>query len=160
MAKSNRKCILCGTEYTYCSGCQKDKSKPLWMGEFHEENCKIIFKTCVSFYMQHITKDQAKEILSKCDLSKQSTFTPTVQNQLAVIFAEDPKPVVEKIEKEPVPTVAPKTVKAPAIKTEKAVKAPAAPKAAKTPVVDKTETIIAPEKAETIHEVVTETEEK
>ena len=159
MGRRTRECYLCGEKYHYCPTCSQDKGKPTWMIEFHEENCKTVFQICTDFNMKFLTKDEAKESLSKCNLSNKSNFRASVQNTLATIFAEDPKPVVEKNEKEPAPA-APKTVKAPAIKVEKAVKAPVAPKAAKTPVVEKTETIIAPEKAETIHEVVTETEEK
>lgn len=154
-----RTCLLCETSYQYCSGCSQDKSKPGWMAQFHEENCKNIFQICTNFNMKFLTKKEAQEALLKCDLSNKSKFKDYVQNDLENILAEDPKPVVEKIEKEPAPAV-PKTVKAPAIKVEKAVKAPVATKATKTPVVEKTETIIAPEKAETIHEVINKTEEK
>lgn len=149
MAKKNRKCLLCGTEYTYCSGCQKDQSKPAWMAEFHEENCKTIFKTCVSFYMNHLTKSQAKEILSNCDLSQKSTFTSSVQSQLAEIFAEYEKVV----EKKP-------TAKKPAPVAPKAAKTPVVEKTEITPIIEKIETTPAPEKAEIAHEVVNKTEEK
>lgn len=155
MAKKYRKCLLCEQEYLYCSGCSHDKTKPTWMAEFHEENCKNIFQTCTDFNMKFLTKDEAKKTLSKCDLTNKANFKPSVQNTIAIILAEPKKPAEEKI--------------APAPAVKKVAKAPVAPKAAKTPVVEKTEitpiiekieTIPAPKKAEPAHEVVTETEEK
>ena len=141
MGRRARECYLCGEKYHYCPTCSQDKSKPTWMAEFHEENCKTIFQACTDFNMKFLTKDAAKEVLSKCDISNKSNFRASVQKTLTNIFAEDEKPAEKevKVEKKPAPAV------------QKAAKAPVAPKAAKTPVVEKTEIA---------HEVVTETEEK
>ena len=157
MASKYRTCLLCGKEYLYCNTCAKDKTKPAWMSEFHEENCKTLFQICTDFNMKFLTKDEAKKELLKCDISNKEKFIVSVQNTTAKILAGPAEPVEEKIEKAPV--------------AKKAAKAPVAPKAAKTPVVEKTETtpiikkieiIPVPEKTEitTEHEVVTETEEK
>ena len=150
MAKKYRKCLLCEKEYLYCSGCAHDKTKPTWMSEFHEENCKTIFQACTDFNMKFLTKDAAKEVLSKCDLSNKSNFRASVQKTLTNIFAEDEKPAEKevKVEKKPAPAV------------QKAAKAPVAPKAAKTPVVEKTEIAIVPEKTEVSSEVVNKTEDE
>ena len=147
-----RTCLLCETSYKYCSGCSQDKKQPGWMAQFHEENCKNIFQICTNFNMKFLTKKEAQEALLKCDLSNKLKFKDYVQKDLENIFAEDEKPIEKKlVENKPAPTITPKTVKAPAIKTEKAAKAPVAPKAAKTPVVEKTEPV---------HEVVNKTAEK
>lgn len=132
MGRRTRECYLCGEKYSYCPTCSQDKVKPTWMVEFHNENCKTIFDICTRFNMKLLTKDEAKEALSKCDLSNKAGFKDYAQKDIANIFAEPAK----------------------------TVKAPVAPKAAKTPVVEKTETIIAPEKAEVSSEVVNKTEEK
>ena len=116
MGRRTRECYLCGEKYNYCPTCSQDKSKPTWMIEFHEENCKTIFQACTDFNMKFLTKDEVKEVLSKCNLTNKASFRTSVQNTLAAIFAEEKKPDVEKSEKKPV-----------------------APKAAKTPVVEKTE---------------------
>ena len=116
MGRRSRECYLCGAKYSYCPTCSQDKMKPTWMTEFHEENCKTIFQTCTDFNMKLLTKDEAKNVLSSCDLSNKENFRPSVQKTLATIFMEEKKPV-----------------------SEKPAKAPVAPKAAKTPVVEKTE---------------------
>lgn len=140
MGRRTRECYLCGEKYHYCPTCTQDKSKPTWMVEFHEENCKTIFQLCTDFNMKFLTKDEAKKALSKCNLSNKASFRASVQKTIATIFTEDEKPVEKKLaEKKPAPAV------------QKAVKAPVAPKAVKTPVVEKTEPV---------HEVVDKTEEK
>ena len=68
--KNNRKCVLCGKEYSYCgSGCRGDASKPTWMKLYHSENCRNIFNTLNDFNFKLITKAEAKERLSVCDLT-------------------------------------------------------------------------------------------
>lgn len=108
MAKS-RKCYLCGEKYQYCNTCSQDKNKPAWMAEFHDENCKTIFDICTRFNMKLLTKDEAKEALSKCDFSNKSNFKDYAQKDIDNIFVEDKKPAVEKAVKAP---VAPKAAKA------------------------------------------------
>lgn len=115
MGRRTRECYLCGETYNYCPTCSQDKVKPTWMVEFHNENCKTIFDICTRFNMKLLTKDEAKEALSKCDLSNKANFKDYAQKDIANIFAEDKKAAVEKTAK--------------------------APKAAKTPVVEKTETV-------------------
>ena len=117
MGRRTRECYLCGEKYSYCPTCSQDKSKPTWMIEFHEENCKTIFQACTDFNMKFLTKDEAKEVLSKCNLTNKTSFRTSVQNTLTAIFTEEKKPAAEKVEKKSV-----------------------APKAAKTPVVEKTTT--------------------
>ena len=68
MNKFNRKCIVCGREYSYCPDCSKDKDKPTWMNSYDTENCHTIFETLVSYNFKHITATQAKEIFDGCDL--------------------------------------------------------------------------------------------
>lgn len=64
-----RKCILCGKEYKYCKNCQSDYKKELWHSLYDTENCKDISKTLTDYKFDRITKDEAREILSKCDLT-------------------------------------------------------------------------------------------
>ena len=65
------------------------------MNSFHDENCKNIFETCTNYNFKLITKEQAKEALSKCDLSNRKNFSACVQRDLNTILAES-KPSVEK----------------------------------------------------------------
>lgn len=89
MGRRTRECLLCGTKYEYCPTCSQDKMKPIWMTEFHNENCKSIFDICTRFNMQMFTKAEAKAALEKCDLSNKVNFKSYVQRDLENIFAED-----------------------------------------------------------------------
>ena len=68
--KNNRKCILCGTEYSYCgSGCRGDAGKPTWMKLYCSDNCRNIFTALNNYNFNLIDKTQAHELLAACDLS-------------------------------------------------------------------------------------------
>ena len=97
MARRDRKCYLCGEGYKYCPTCSQDRMKPSWMAKFHEENCKNIFNICTKFNLGMITKKEAQQALSVCNLSDKANFKPYVQQDLVNIFAEDPKPVVKPV---------------------------------------------------------------
>ena len=90
-----RKCLCCGTSYSYCNNCWDYRHLPAWMNSFHDENCKNIFEICTDYNLKLLTKDQAKSALSKCDLSNRDSFSDCVQRDLNVILVED-KPVVEE----------------------------------------------------------------
>lgn len=64
-----RKCILCGSEYTYCKSCPKDIKKETWHTLYDTENCKNISQALTNYNLKQITKEDAREILSTCDLS-------------------------------------------------------------------------------------------
>lgn len=96
MAKRSRECYLCGEKYQYCSSCSQDRMKPSWMAEFHEENCKNIFDICTRFNMGMISKEDAQNALSVCDLSNKENFKYYVKRDIANIFA---KPAVSKAAK-------------------------------------------------------------
>ena len=66
--KMNRKCIMCGAEYSYCPKCGKDVDKPTWMNLFNDENCNEIYTIVTQFRDGYIDKDVAVERLSKCDI--------------------------------------------------------------------------------------------
>lgn len=93
MAKKNRKCITCGTAYSYCPNC--NRKAPYWMAEFHEENCKNIFQICTEYNVGLKTKEQAKEALNACDLSNKENFAECLKRDFENIFAEDKPAMVE-----------------------------------------------------------------
>ena len=99
MGRKTRECYLCGKIYQYCPTCSQDRMKPSWMAEFHEENCKNIFDICTKFNLGMITKKEAQQALSVCNLSDKANFKPYVLQDLVNIFAEDPKPVVKPVAK-------------------------------------------------------------
>ena len=91
MARRSRECYLCGTQYKFCGSCTNDRVKPAWMAEFHEENCKNIFDICTRYNLQMLSKEEAQAALNECDLSNKENFKDYVQQDIANIFAEEPK---------------------------------------------------------------------
>lgn len=91
MARRERKCYLCGAEYKYCPTCYQDRMKPYYMSEFHSEDCKNIFDICTRFNMGLMSKTEAQEALSTCDLTNKKNFKSYVQTDLENIFAAEPK---------------------------------------------------------------------
>ena len=98
MARRDRKCLCCGTEYKYCYTCGIDRLKPTWMTEFCSEVCKELFETATKYNLQKLTKAEAKEIIEKLELKERSEYVECVQKDLEVIMAPEmveEKPVVE-----------------------------------------------------------------
>ena len=69
MAMLNRKCIICGTRYSYCPHCSEDANKPTWMAIFCGENCKDIYTTLDDFRDGRMSKEDAQVVLNGLDLS-------------------------------------------------------------------------------------------
>ena len=108
MARRDRKCLCCGTKYSYCPTCSVDKTKPTWMTEFCSESCKELFETATKYNLKKLTKDEAKEVIEKLELKEKSAYVECVQKDLENILAEEPAVVEEtaeeevKVEEEPV----------------------------------------------------------
>lgn len=102
--KYERKCLCCGASYSYCNNCYDFRNYPLWMNSFHDENCKNIFETCTNYNFKLITKEQAKEALSKYDLSNRANFSACVKRDLNVILEENKSSVEKKdfVKNEPI----------------------------------------------------------
>lgn len=96
MGKKNKKCILCGKQYTYCPTCQQDKDKPVWMNIYCSENCKNIFDGSTDYKAGEITEDQYKDILSKADLSRKNEFKDSVRKTIDELMSGK----VDKVEVE------------------------------------------------------------
>ena len=102
--KYERKCLCCGASYSSCNNCYDFRNYPLWMNSFHDENCKNIFETCTNYNFKLITKEQAKEALSKYDLSNRANFSACVKRDLNTILAENKSSVEKKdfVKNEPI----------------------------------------------------------
>lgn len=97
-----RKCVLCGKEYKFCPTCNNDKHKPLWHKLYHDENCKNIFDALNNYNFELATKEETKEMLSKCDLTLE--LSEHYRNEINAIMAEPKKSKQSKkveIEEEP-----------------------------------------------------------
>ena len=91
-----RKCILCGKKYEYCPGCPRDAKKETWYAIYDNENCKNISKALTDYNLNQITKDEAREALSKCDLSIQ--LDDHYRNEIDVIMAKPKRGMRTKIQ--------------------------------------------------------------
>ena len=59
--KNNKKCILCGKTYTYCSRCEEFDHLPRWMEIYCSDNCRTIFNTLIEYNAKNITAKEAAE---------------------------------------------------------------------------------------------------
>ena len=96
-----RKCIVCGKEYSYCRSCSKDAKKETWYALYDNENCKNISQALTDYDFNRITQEEAKELLSKCDLSIK--VREYYQNILETIMAKPKRglrakmPVIDEV---------------------------------------------------------------
>ena len=72
--RNNKKCIVCGTAYTFCNNCGDYSHLPRWKAIYHEENCKNIFEVASDYLAGDITKDEALEKFDACDLANKNNF--------------------------------------------------------------------------------------
>lgn len=94
MVRNNKTCILCGNKYSYCSGCAEFDHLPRWMECYCSENCKDIFNILSSYNMNHKTKEEAKALFEKCDLTMTDTYSEFNKNCINSIMADETiKPV-------------------------------------------------------------------
>lgn len=94
MKTNNKKCILCGKTYTYCSRCEEFDHLPRWMEIYCGDNCHIIFNTLTSYNSKTISIVEAAKILDKCDLSGVDKFHEFNQGLVKKIL--DSKNKIEK----------------------------------------------------------------
>ena len=107
MGKLNRTCMVCKMQYYHCYSCPSDLQNPSWKSIFDNENCKDIFNILSRHGQGKITDEEAKELLSKCDLTKKDTFAENIKNHINQIFGVEIVNEIkeEKIEKEVVEPV-------------------------------------------------------
>lgn len=95
--KNNRKCICCEKEYSYCPNCNDFAHLPSWMTIYHDSNCKEICDAIKSYGFNYITKEQAKDLLDKCDLTNKKMFKQSIQNKIDEIYTETNTNIMEDI---------------------------------------------------------------
>nr|WP_270248912.1 hypothetical protein [Coprococcus catus] len=99
MAKLNRKCIICGTRYSYCPHCSEDANKPTWMAIFCGENCKDIYTTLDDFRDGRISREDAQIVLNGLDLSPIEKLPKNFQEIFnEIIVKKDIEAMAETVE--------------------------------------------------------------
>ena len=93
--KNNRICCICGKEYHFCPTCSEDYNKPTWYAIFDTERCHDIYEICTNYRDGIITIENAKERLSKFDLSDLENFAEATKNQIKEIlsYKDETKPM-------------------------------------------------------------------
>lgn len=110
--KNNRKCIICGKEYSYCPVCGQDLKKPSWFTIFCGDNCNSIYETVTTYRDGGCTIETARDVLKSLDLSviDNDGFNATTKNQIKeILYVNESKdevvnelPVEESVIDEPV----------------------------------------------------------
>lgn len=89
MKKNNRKCIICGKEYSFCPNCNDDAGKPYWYINYCDENCKKIYEACAGFSAKQYDKKATAQRLKNCDLSNMDHFDDTIKEIINVVMKEE-----------------------------------------------------------------------
>ena len=80
MKKDNKKCIVCGKVYTFCTGCREFDKYPRWMAIFHNENCKELYDIANDYLAKSVPVEELKERLENCDLSYRENLHHIIKN--------------------------------------------------------------------------------
>ena len=93
MASKNRKCLSCGTKYSYCPSCSRVNAlEPSWKSEFCSDTCMTLWTTLTKYGMKFLTKDEAKAIILGLDLDPIDTYAFCVKRDYAKVMEEEKRP--------------------------------------------------------------------
>lgn len=95
MAKNNKKCIICGKEYSYCPTCASSRTMPTWMVVFDKDRCNELYKICTSVRDGKIDKMEARKRLEVLDLSDLETLHEVTKERVKEIMKEN---IVSKVD--------------------------------------------------------------
>lgn len=86
---NNRICLACGKSYEYCGSCPSSLNLPVWKNLFDTENCKTVFETTSDYAQNVISKEKAKEKISKCNILDIKKYKPQVRNLIEEITKDN-----------------------------------------------------------------------
>lgn len=98
MAKNNRVCKVCGSEYNFCPTCAGVTATEKYRTMFCSKNCRDVFHTISRYFVKDVTKDEAKEILNSLDLSKRYKFNVSIKADIDEIIGANKKQFKKKEE--------------------------------------------------------------
>lgn len=95
--KENTTCIVCGKKYHLCIACERNKAtwKP-WKAITDSENCYNIYQVVNDYNFNKTTKNEARALLEKLDLSEVHTFKDHIRQKIYEIMkkTKKAKPVI------------------------------------------------------------------
>lgn len=97
-----RNCTVCGRQYKYCPKCSQYDGMEKWHVEYCSEQCKNTYSTINKYAFKHITKDEAKMLLEKNNITKNSELLPRWKELVEEILKVEEKEVVKSIVKKSV----------------------------------------------------------
>lgn len=98
-----RICCVDKTQYVFCPHCGGSYNpNEMWKVTFCSKNCKSIYETCNAYANNQIKASEAKDILSRLDLSKIELFPNGIKKNIFDILSITEKvvPVVEEKKEE------------------------------------------------------------
>lgn len=87
--KINHWCVLCGTGYHACDTCDEIKSFVPWRKLTDTVMHYQVFTVLREYVNKLISKAEAKELLSRLDISDRDNYKDSAKKVLDEIFAED-----------------------------------------------------------------------
>lgn len=95
--KENTACIVCGKKYHLCIACERNKAtwRP-WKVIVDSENCYNIYKVVNDYNFSKITKNEARTLLEKLNLTEVHTFREHIRQKIYEIMkkTKKAKPIV------------------------------------------------------------------
>lgn len=94
--KKNKTCIVCSKKYAYCNNCEEHRNLEYWHAIYCSNNCKKLFETASDYWAGAITKEEAKEQFSKCDLSYKKDLHKKIAEAIDSVQDAEVKPKTEE----------------------------------------------------------------
>ena len=112
MARNNRVCKVCGTNYQFCNNCGTVAPTEKYKTLFCSKNCRDIFHTLSRYTVKSINKYETKEILSSLDMSNLDNFSDKIKLEINEIMGSNKKHSKKKIIEDQVVTEDPVAIEA------------------------------------------------
>ena len=95
-----KKCIVCGKEYKYCSHCSQYNSDETWRYLYCSENCRKIFHIFSDVKGKAISEEEARKRFKECDLSDIDSFSDELKAMIGGASKEEAKEELANLEVE------------------------------------------------------------
>lgn len=93
-----KKCMVCGTTYSFCSHCTNVTVDDLWRNSYCSTDCRDIFKLCRRYNGKDISADEACELLEQYHYADKDIKEP-VKSKINEILSQRTK--VDVVAEEP-----------------------------------------------------------